>query len=108
MAMDRLEALRAVYRELRRVVPTLPEDPITQTYKRWNVSRLISEPLGPPAAQPGGRWPSRPGHAPFALAGDYIHGSTAEDAARSGRDAAIHLIRQLPERHTVLGLELAN
>lgn len=108
MRMDRLEALRAVYQELRKVIPTLPPEPITQTYKRWNVSKLISEPLGPPAAQPEGRWPSRPPHAPFALAGDYIHGSTAEDAARSGREAALHLAAQLPERHTFLGLELAN
>ena len=102
ITMDKHAALAEVYMALRNIVEVLPEAPISQTYKRWNVSRVATPPLGTPTPAA-----ATPGHAPFALAGDYVYGSRAEDAAQAGRDAALALVAQLPARRNVLGLELA-
>ncbi len=103
---DPHEAMRAVYDELRRVVVPLPEEPISQAYKKWHVSRPTSPPLGFPATadNPRGRWPTNPPHVPFALAGEYLLGRRAEDAARSGLLAAQSVLSQLPKTRTVLGI----
>lgn len=102
------DAMAALFNELRQLIPELPEKPISETYKIWNVSQLQSAPLGLPNERgfTDGRWPARPAHAPFALAGDYVSGPRAEDAAQSGVIAAKQIINQLPARKTFLGLEL--
>lgn len=106
--MEGAEAMAELYAEARRVLPSLPELPISQTHKKWNVSQLATAPLGQPWERglAHGRWPVNPEHAPFALAGDYIHGSRAEDAARSGIEAAKFIMTQLPKRRSILGLEI--
>ncbi len=101
MAKSDAEAIEAVYTEARAVLSFLPESPISQTYKRWNVSQLVSAPIGLPD-----RWPVNPESAPFSLAGDYVLGPRAEDAARSGVVAARQVVAQLPARRSFLGLEL--
>lgn len=100
------EAMSAVYQEARQILfQELPERPISQTYKRWHTAQVVGEPLGVPANR--GPWPVSPHHAPFALAGDYLFGRRAEDAARSGEQAVELVLSQLPRRRTFLGLELA-
>ncbi|MBI1289672.1 NAD(P)-binding protein [bacterium] len=96
-------ALSALYVAVRRLLFDLPEMPLTQTCKRWNMAHISSPPLGEPA---GGRWPVNPPQAPFALAGDYVLGNRAEDAARSGQQAAKLIAAQLPRRRSFLGLEI--
>ncbi len=103
MYMKEHEALQEVYTESRHLIPELPENPISQTYKRWKVARPTSEPLGFPDTA---HWPTNPEHLPFALAGDYLLGDKAEHAARSGVIAAKQILNLLPERRNVLGLEL--
>ena len=96
-------ALAALYVAVRQILFDLPELPLTQTCKRWNMA-LISSPLaGAPA---GGRWATNPPHAPFALAGDYVLGNRAEHAAQSGVAAARQIAAQLPRRRNVLGIEV--
>jgi predicted NAD/FAD-dependent oxidoreductase len=103
MAMNDNVALMNLYGTVRRLLFDLPELPITQTYKRWNIAQIDSAPLGYPE---GGRWPVNPDSAPFALAGDYLLGNRAEDAVRSGEIAALQVLGQLPRRRNVLGLEI--
>jgi predicted NAD/FAD-dependent oxidoreductase len=92
------EAVHELWLEVRKVLPELPEKPISQTWKKWNVSALASAPISTPGADANFRWPTKPKDLPFALAGDYVGGPTLEDAARSGHDAAQQLIAQLPRR----------
>ncbi len=101
-------ALTDLYNAARAVLPALPESPIEQTFKKWNASRVISEPLRQPLQRgiASGHWPTNPPHVPFALAGDYIHGNRAEDAARAGLEAAMLVASQLPRKRRVLGLEI--
>lgn len=106
MGLPEADALRHIYEEARRCLPQLPESPLTQTYKRWQVANLETEPIGFPGAEEGGRWKTKPRSLPFSLAGDYVLGPRAEDAARSGVLAAEMVLAQLPLRRTVLGLEL--
>ncbi len=101
------EALGYLYEEARAVLPELPEMPLSQTYKRWNVGHLRGKPLGFPWDRGEERWPLNPPHAPFALAGDYLLGRRAEDAAKAGVLAARSVVAQLPRRRHFLGLELA-
>lgn len=105
MSLPETDALSVLYNEARRVLPDLPEVPVSRTYKRWNVSRPETEPLGIPRIDGQLRWPTNPDTAPFALAGDYILGPRAEDAARSGMIAAEMVIEQIPGRKSFLGLE---
>ncbi|MCC5875078.1 MAG: FAD-dependent oxidoreductase [Candidatus Sumerlaeia bacterium] len=107
IAMHRMDAMAQVYRKLREIIPQLPEEPLSQTYKRWNVSRVQSRPMVDPDDRPRINWPVNPPTAPFALAGDYVYGRTAEDAALSGHDAAQAIITQLPTRKSVLGIHFA-
>ncbi len=109
MQGDPHDALREVYAELRRVVRPLPEEPVSQTFKKWHASRPTSPPLGFPASQenPRGRWPTNPPHVPFALAGEYLLGRRAEDAARSGLLAAQSVLSQLPRVRRFLGVQAA-
>ncbi|CAN5264304.1 FAD-dependent oxidoreductase [soil metagenome] len=102
MSVDDLRAMTLLYEQARRAVPALPEYPTTQTFKRWNVSQLETAPL----ARPENGWPINPPQAPFALAGDYLRGARAEDAAQSGVEAAYEIVKKLPKRHAFLGLEL--
>jgi hypothetical protein len=53
-------------------------------------------------------WPLNPEHAPFALAGDYVLGSSVEESARSGREAALAVAAQIPRSRSFLGIQLAN
>lgn len=106
-AMHRMDAMARVYSKLREILPNLPEEPHSQTYKRWNVSRVQSKPLVEPHDRPRINWPANPPTAPFALAGDYVYGYNAEDAAMSGHDAARSIIAQLPDRKSLLGIEFA-
>lgn len=107
LSLPEADALKHVYAEARVAVPQLPESPMTQTYKRWQVANLDSEPLGFPGVEEEGRWKTRPRTLPFSLAGDYVLGPRAEDAARSGVLAAQLVAAQLPARRTFLGLELS-
>lgn len=102
-AMGEHEAVAEMWKEVRRVLPELPEKPLSQMHKKWNVSQLKSAPLGIPTT---GRHATNPEHAPFMLAGDYVLGPRLEDAARSGWLAAEAIVKQLPARRTFLGLEL--
>jgi len=108
MTMGDGDALAALYSKVRQAIPVLPEQPISQTYKRWHVAQLESAPLGSPQQQgfENGRWPVNPPYAPIALAGDYLKGARAEHAAESGFEAADLLLAQIPKRRTFLGLEL--
>lgn len=94
-AMPGETALARVWEDLRRVYTSLPAHPLSQVWKAWNVARPVS-PLG--GVPVNGRWPVNPSHAPFALAGDYLFGDRAEDAARSGQIAADLVLAQLPAR----------
>lgn len=108
MAQPEGDALYAVYQEIRSILPMLPDKPGSQTYKRWNVARLASAPLGTPAelGLENGLWPINPSHAPFALAGDYVLDGTIEGAVRSGELAAYMVLGMQPKNRRVLGLEL--
>ncbi len=104
--MTEADALGIVYKAARAVVPQLPETPISQTYKRWNVANVTTPPVGVPTVDSVAKWEINPPYAPFALAGDYILGNRAEDAARSGVLAAQMIAQQLPSRKSFLGIEL--
>lgn len=93
-------ALRDLYDTARSVVPALAAQPITSSAKVWKSARATSKPIGRQ------RLHVNPDTAPFALAGDYILGPDAEDAARSGVEAAKAIIAALPKRRSFLGIEL--
>ncbi len=99
-------ALDDLYKALRDVVEGLPKYPISRTYKKWTAARPENAPLGIPRGESGPRWPVNPPTAPFALAGEYIHGDRAEDAVRSGRDAAELVLSMIPKRQNILGINL--
>jgi predicted NAD/FAD-dependent oxidoreductase len=94
---------RSMFAALRKILPGMPDAPISSTYKRWHVARPSSPPLGRVAP-----WPLNPKHAPFALAGDYVLGSSVEESARSGREAALAVAAQIPRSRSFLGIQLAN
>ncbi|MCC6547598.1 FAD-dependent oxidoreductase [Candidatus Sumerlaeota bacterium] len=108
MREDDETALAELWVEVRNVIQSLPEFPLDQQWKKWNSAVLTSKPLGQPLQQgiASGHWPTNPAHAPFALAGDYIHGNNAEDAARSGVEAAYIVASQIPKKYHLLGLEI--
>lgn len=108
LALSENDALVKLYNEAKLVIPELPPAPIEMNGKKWNVAQLATAPIGQPweNGMEGNRWPINPSTAPFALAGDYVYGARAEDAARSGVDAANFIAKQLPTRRRFLGLEL--
>ncbi|MCC7391239.1 FAD-dependent oxidoreductase [Candidatus Sumerlaeota bacterium] len=105
---DAETALAELWVETRNVLPSLPELPLDQMWKKWSAAVLTSKPLGQPLQRgiASGHWPTNPDYAPFALAGDYIHGHDADDAARSGVEAAYIVASQLPKKRHILGLEI--
>lgn len=86
------EALAALYRACRDVLPDLPEQPAEQRLMRWahahpaHGSILHIGEAGVPTDPPG---------LPFALAGDYTMGDEAEAAAESGMRAAHQVLARL-------------
>lgn len=88
--LDRTETdtLSAIYDEARALFPTLAPDPIERYQVVWPAARLEGKPL--PAARQ--LQLTNPEGLPFALAGEYVHGARAEDAATAGVFAARRLI----------------
>ncbi len=84
------EALEQIYGATRKHVTDLP--------LRWNEARLVryrsSRPLNP-MVDPGTRTITDPPGLPLAIAGDYVSGKRAEDAAKSGVRAAALVVERL-------------
>lgn len=95
--LDRSETdtLSAIYDEARGLFPTLSPDPIERYQVVWPAARLEGKPL--PASRQF--QVTNPDGLPFALAGEYVHGARAEDAATAGVFAARRLIEIYGRRH---------
>lgn len=82
------EALASLYVEARKIVPTLPERTHEMAIARWPYARLAGPPLAQADSIAAHLSMTEPAGIPFAIAGTYVLGASAEQAAESGIIAA--------------------